>query len=399
MPKMRGARKKKKEEAIILTPEEKYEELLKLKDATGCILRKKDEYEVYLYLAKEFQELVKTPEAETFAGIETCSDLSEECRQMAEQMKGELPAQLEEVSRTVTTTAREQAKQNPGKKSRGKWVVLAVAVLVVAAAICYKVTPTRYQIAGLEDRIGLHRYAMESYAKLGDYKDSRERERLQADAYGTQLQEKGELEGARKQFSRLADSGDMEAAEKEVQIEKTLLASAEPGSVVVFGKCRWIVLEKKDGGILLARFLVLRDKKSDKGTVWSRETFASSAQETPWEDSPLREYLNGEFIEKEFTEKEAACLKETNLENKSNSLYGTVAGKDTKDRVFIFSEQEILPYLEILGEKAKSIRLRTPGRDLTATAYVSNQCEVVPFGFPVEQKGIYNRPVIWVEYE
>ena len=398
MPKMRGARKKKKDE-VVLTPAEKYEELLKLKDATGCILRKRDEYEVYLYLAKEFLQLAKTPEAETFAGIEECESLSRECQKKAEQMKDELPAQSEEISRTVTTTVKEQAKQNPGKKGKGKWVVLAVLVLAVAAGICYKMPPTRYQIAGLESRVGLHRYAMESYAGLGQYRDSGEKELSEANAYGLQLQKKGDMEGARKQFSRMADSGDEEAAKKELQIEKELLGQAGTGDVVVFGKCRWIVLEKRDGSALLTRFYVLRDKNEKSKTAWSHNTFASAAEEIQWENSPLREYLNGEFIQKQFTQQEAACLKEVKLENKANSVYGTSGGKETKDRVFIFSEEEIVSYLETLGEKAKSIRLRTPGRDLTATAYVSNQREIVPYGFPVEQKGIYNRPVIWTEYE
>ncbi len=403
MPKMRGRRKKKKQEEIILTPAEKFEKLMNLKTATRCILKKRDEYEVYASLARDFEELGKTPEEETFEGIEQCAALSEECRKRAEELKAELPLQEEEISRTVTTTVKEQeqAQNKKEKKSRGAWVGVVLVILIIAVIFGFKMSPSRYWIAAVEGKIGLYRYAIESYTQLGDYKDSVAKGQQVTCRFAEHLKKKGDVDGARRQYSRLVDSGDEAAAADELQMEKILIDKAEKGETVVFGSCRWMLLEKREGRALLMRQKVLCDKKKQKAGdgKWSRETFSRTAGKTTWEDSSLRNYLNGKFIKKTFTAREEACLAEIQVKNKKNPVYGTGAGADTTDRVFIFSGEEIEPYMELLAEHAKNIRLRTPGVDQTSTAYVSGQREIIYYGFPVEKKGIGNRPAIWVTYK
>ncbi len=388
-PARRNKKKKQKREEIVLTPEEKFEQMKQLKHATCCIFNKQDEYDVYVRLVKEFEDLSKTPEGERFEGIEECMALSEECRRKAEELKSGLPEEKETVSRTVTTTAREQ--KNEKKKGKGRWAALGIVVLVVAAAIAYKAAPTRYWLAGVESKAGLHRYAMESYAKLGDYKESAAKEKEESVSYAEKLRADGDLDGARRQYSKLADNGDENAAVLETELEQTLIGEAKPGKTVVFGKCRWIMLEKKNGKALLTRYKVLRGGE--------KEIYNSSSEKVTWKDSSLRAYLNGEFFEKEFTQPEAACVEQTNLKNSDNKIYGTKGGEDTADYVFILSSEEMEPYLQLLKEKAKSIRLRTPGADQTATAYVGNTLQIIDYGYPVEQKGIYNRPAVWVKYE
>ena len=71
----------------------------------------------------------------------------------------------------------------------------------------------------------------------------------------------------------------------------------------------------------------------------------------------------------------------------------------SSDLVYIFSAEEIGKYAGIMKNKAKSLRLRNPGISQDSTAYYSHLKEVVYYGFPVDQKGVYNRPVLWARYE
>ncbi len=398
MPKVRKKRKKKEE--IVLTPAEKYEQLQNLYQGMRCILRKQDEYDIYLYLANGFSELAKTPEEDAFEELGECESLAEECRMKAEELKKELPAKVEVVSRTVTRTAKEREK-DVKKGGAGKWIPLACIVLAIAFVVCYKVTPTRYIIAGWESSLGIHKYAMESFAKLKNYKDSSEKKQAERLLYVKELVEKENVKEARRQYELLAGVEDSEVDLALCRLELRLMETAKEGALVTFGKSEWIVLDKKDGKVLLTRDTVLRDdeKKGDKTSGWNRETFASKAEKVTWADSPLRQYLNQDFVSDQFTAVEKTCIEQTHLKNSANPQYRTDGGADTEDCVFIMSAEEIEPYLELLDKRAKgkSIRLRTPGMDQASTVYISNKNEIVYYGYPVEQTGIYNRPTIWVE--
>lgn len=130
--------------------------------------------------------------------------------------------------------------------------MIAAFVLVIALAVSYKVTPTRYLIAGAERVVGLNKYAMESYGKLGDYKDSQEKMKEARYAYADSLGD-DQMEQARYLFGLLAKKGYKDSDARELAIEKVLIEKAEPGKTVHFGKDSWILLEKKDGEARLAR--------------------------------------------------------------------------------------------------------------------------------------------------
>lgn len=77
--------------------------------------------------------------------------------------------------------------------------------------------------------------------------------------------------------------------------------------------------------------------------------------DTRWENSIFRNWLNGyktaekqdvyltegDFINSAFSKKEKKKILTTKLSNKDNSKTGTDAGKDTKDKVFLLSEDDI----------------------------------------------------------
>lgn len=343
MAKMPKTQKKKK--VAVLTPEEKFEQLITLKKATKCILNIEDEYNVYVKLVKDFAELGE----KAFEGAEQCAALSEECRKKAEELKPKLPKEHKVDSQTVMATARErEEKSGPQKKGKGKWILLIAAVLVVAVVVCYKAAPTRYYIAGIQHSLGRDNDALKLYAGLGDYKDS---------------------------------------AAKKMEMKKIILGKAEKGQTISFGKCRWIVLDKKDGKLLLAKNAAVTDL-----------VYHGKDEAVTWENSSLRSYLNQEFIQNIWDSQEQGLIAVTDVKADNNVTYGTKGGKDCQDKIFIMSSEELQQYKEILGNKAKNMRLRTPGKERNTTAYVSYLKECVDYGLPVNENGAYIRPMVWVQY-
>lgn len=335
---------KKAKQEIVLTPEEKFAQLLALKKATRCILGVEDKYKIYVRLTKDFDEFGKSAEAEGVEGAEQCPALSEECKRLAEELKGKLPAEGVKDDRTVTTTAREREQGQKGS-GKAKWIVLAVLLLAVAGIVAYNLTPTRYVIAGMEAGVGLKSLAAESYGKLGNYKDS---------------------------------------VTRKLETEKEILAKEGVGKIVGFGKEQWIILEKTEQSVLLAKY-----------NGMTKTAFHDKEEKVTWETCSLRHYLNENFLKKTFNEAEQQAILDTAISGDVNSAYGT-KGSSTTDKVFILNDTESKKYKKPLGDKRNNMRLRTPGRDLLSTAYVTSDGAILDYGFPVERKEILVRPVIWV---
>ena len=100
----------------------------------------------------------------------------------------------------------------------------------------------------------------------------------------------------------------------------------------------WIVLDKKDGKVLLLSKYALDCKPYNEG-----------AAEATWETCSLREWLNDDFLKTAFSAKERSRIVSTSLENKPNSEYGNDGGNDTEDKVFILGEEEYDKYSGIEG--------------------------------------------------
>lgn len=341
--------KKKKKEVIELTPEERFVQLQTLKRATRCLLVEEDVYHIYKRLGKDFAELGELGKETPFEGCEECAALSEECAKLAEEWKKKLPEKKQKESRTVTTTIRQQEKDGKQKKGKGKWIFSGIVVLVVLVIVCFKVPATRYQIAGLAGKIGFDEVAIDSYKKLGDYSDSQ------------------------KQI---------------VQLEQKGIRNVKLGGVVSFGKTKWIVLDRQNDRALLAKYM------SD-----NKHPFHDKKEDVTWERCSLRNYLNGEFLMEFFSETERAIIADTKVMNQKNPEFGTDGGNNTTDKIFLLNETEYEKYRKRLKAKAKTMRLRTPGKDATSTTYVSALEEVVTYGFPADKNGACIRPVMWVEVE
>ncbi len=124
---------------------------------------------------------------------------------------------------------------------------------------------------------------------------------------------------------------------------------AKVGDFIVFGKIEqddndangteeitWRVLDKdKDGRLLLISEQALECVQYHKKSI-----------DITWEESFVRQWLNDPFMKEIFTEYEQSVIPYTYVENKDNALYGTEAGNDTYDRLFLLSIDEAKEYFK-----------------------------------------------------
>ena len=126
-------------------------------------------------------------------------------------------------------------------------------------------------------------------------------------------------------------------------LSATLFSSAyayETGNVIKFGKysyetdgsgrsVEWIVLEVHDDGsaLILSRNVIDNISYNDK------------LEETSWETSSIRKWLNEDFYNKAFSTDEKKLIKETYLKEEG-----------TKDRIFMLSSKEAEKYFPATSE-------------------------------------------------
>ncbi len=117
------------------------------------------------------------------------------------------------------------------------------------------------------------------------------------------------------------------------------ISAAEPDSVETGGRyyktepVRWRVLKVEDDSLLL-----MADRILDS------VPYNDEYRDCTWEDSYIRGWLNGpgdSFINNAFTEEERQALILSDVSNADNHYFGTKCGNNTKDYVFLLSEEEV----------------------------------------------------------
>ena len=169
----------------------------------------------------------------------------------------------------------------------------------------------------------------------------------------------------------------------------------------------WRVLDKKDNRVLVISKYALDCKKYNMQDKY-----------ITWEDCTLREWLNEEFFGEAFSSSEIERIPTVNISAEDNSEFGTEAGNDTEDKIFLLSVDEAEKYFE--SDKDRRCKptdyavmkevtvenengccwwwLRSPG-------YEQDEAAGVPgFGY-VHADGAYVhrlhavRPAMWIELE
>lgn len=97
----------------------------------------------------------------------------------------------------------------------------------------------------------------------------------------------------------------------------------------------WIVLEKTKKQLFVVSKYVLEDLPYFKDEI-------DSYEKVTWENCTLRKWLNNAFFDNAFNKSEQSMIKATKIDNYDNVLTGTSGGKDTKDKIFLLSQLDII---------------------------------------------------------
>lgn len=166
-------------------------------------------------------------------------------------------------------------------------------------------------------------------------------------------------------------------------------------------------------------WLVL-DVKGDQALIISKYALDCRAYNTEhrnvtWETCSMRKWLNSEFLETASADAERNIIKSSTVSAGKNLEYGTPAGNNTIDHVFLLSISEADQYFDsddericepteyafskgahIVGDIDKcQWWLRSPGLAQTITAVVSGQGDVYAHGnVVISAMGV--RPAMWI---
>lgn len=214
--------------------------------------------------------------------------------------------------------------------------------------------------------------------------------------------------------------------EREVPASVEAIRKAKIGEIVKFGnyeqdnnlsngaeEIEWIVLDQKDDKYLLLSKYCLDAKP-----------YNEEEKAVTWETCTLRSWLNDEFYKTAFGETERDFIAITDVKNEDNEYYGTKAGNDTKDKVYLLSIEEVRRYYGANPLGADSSRripvteyaksqgawysesnekygvgfwwLRSPGNGNECAADIDGDGFVCDDGGFVENEDNCVRPVIWL---
>lgn len=183
-------------------------------------------------------------------------------------------------------------------------------------------------------------------------------------------------------------------------------ADSTASETVVFGsyqnqKIQWYVLDKEDGKALLL-------------SVQALDSRPFSGRAATWDQSSIRTWLNDDFYQKAFSDSEKQKIILSKLTTGDDLNYGTKAGQDTEDRIFLLSASEAKKYLS-KGQTTTSPTdyassqgaytndkgdcawwLRSPGIDDESPAYYSSQGDIGNRAHQGSENIIGIRPAMWV---
>ena len=191
-------------------------------------------------------------------------------------------------------------------------------------------------------------------------------------------------------FERMDGYRNAHARMQEIQSEVFASRSEES---VEFGGREWLVLEERGGNALLLLREVLPARGYHEGLV-----------PVTWEDSNIRQYLNGAFLNR-FSAEDRARIVETNVVNSDHPHFGTNGGNDTRDHVFLLSMAEASLYFadanaRVARHEGSAVHavwwLRSPGLQEELAAIVLANGTIGMTGSAVNQADRTVRPAMWV---
>lgn len=167
----------------------------------------------------------------------------------------------------------------------------------------------------------------------------------------------------------------------------------------------WVVL-KVDGdkALLLSRDLL------------SARPWDATGKNLTWDHSSIRQWLNHDFLHAAFSPNEIDNIVPTTLDNSDQRRYGTPAGQNTIDRVFLLSVNEFDSLVKdtryvtasptslaiqegaYANEQGNSAWwLRSPGTNVDSPSYLSSAGELGTRAHHATEKVLGIRPALWIK--
>ena len=323
-----------------------------------------------IYHYEEKHPLVeKWTDPDVYAEAIKCND-SEEQMKLCAQLADEKAAQLKRHSLFVSCA----------------FIVCILALLFFTRTVAF-----RQCLAGFYSQSGDYQKTWQNYEIIYNRtKDVSAHKKALAYRYkaAKQALKNGNENMAYVNYNALSKEDYKDSESKFVTLEKARVKKTKVGEVIPFAHMDWRVLEKKGGKVLL-----LKDHS------FGSTPFDEKGQNVTWESSSVRKWLNNDFLQESFTENERKSILETNVKNTPNSTYNTSAGKDTKDKLFLLSCDEVEKYYDAIHTTKSCWWLRTPGAAANSMSFVYKDKTIMDYGYEVTSDKITVKPAMWISVD
>lgn len=145
------------------------------------------------------------------------------------------------------------------------------------------------------------------------------------------------------------------------------------------------------------------DQQGDQRLIFAEEIvehlpYNTTYENTYWQTSSLRRWLNQTFFQKAFSFQERTRIINTRLKNPANPRYLTSGGGDTVDKIFLLSLEELKKYLPADEERALGQWwwVRSPGMNIISAVSVYEDGSIYDTGINIHFPDGGVRPAMWV---
>lgn len=294
------------------------------------------------------------------------------------------------------------AEKKAAEMKRHSLFVSICFIAVIIALLAFSRTILFYQCAGaVLSFIGDHDTSWRAYnvvyerTKDMDAYEKYQEQRYQAALDAEDSDDSDTLDAAYTSFYTLARDNYKDSADHLITMEKENIRQAALGDIVMFANLEWRVLEKQDNQALLIKDKAISDIPFRTADTTDTENDANTS--TTWENSSARDWLNGAFLNENFCQAEIDAIKETAVTAEDNPVYGTDAGQDTIDKVYLLSSGEASRYYDILHGTETCWWLRTPGAHTGSMCFVYPDKTVMNYGYDSTDDTFTIKPVMWVD--
>lgn len=187
------------------------------------------------------------------------------------------------------------------------------------------------------------------FEKLGDYGDSGTQSCRAHYERGVALMEQNNLRAARDAFNKANGYGDTAA-----QLRRLRKLEIKSGYLGDFGEY-YNVFDNKKSPMQWGVVSVKGDMALVCGNIIEYMPFDSLNPNCTWQNSSLRQWLNGEFYENAFSAEEKAMIRTSVFETASGSYnYVGTSGNGISDKIFLLSTAEVTRNWAYYGDLDKT---------------------------------------------